>query len=291
MPDKQQYVQELKVAQIMEKTYTRKSGPNAGSEGKLWNVRFQGGGFPSSTFSKTAAAEAEKLVDKPARFTLQDAKTEGFYDIVRIDSTDGKVIYEPGMDKPPYRGGGGGGGKSTPDWGFKDPEERHEDRKSIEGQVAVKAAVEILGDVIQYGEDITSADDALSFVEKAAERLTKVIRKAATDKSGLGSRPSHRSEVGGVGGPAGSSGPTQSAGAAGNTPAGDTAPGPALPPGQDRPSPGPDVSAVFSQALEFFGGDQVELQKAYKAHFNKPPNIAVMTDVELQELMGAGVSA
>jgi hypothetical protein len=110
------------------------------------------------------------------------------FDITKIRSGDGKTeLYSGGQTK---RGGQRGSYSQRPDWSYEDKEEREARARSIEAQVAAKAATWYFGYLIQFGDhedeatkELLTVAGALEFHKKMTAEIRHGIRIAAQVRS------------------------------------------------------------------------------------------------------------
>lgn len=286
MADKATVEKKLTVANVEHKDFDRKDG----TKGELWKVTFVGGEFDSTTFSKTAGAALEGRKGKELVLSLKEDKEfrgKMQFTIERaVDPGTGEVVYEPES-----KGGGrkgGGGYNNRPDWTYMDPQERHEERLSIESQKALEYTTRILEAVIPLDDSI-GLEEAVKFVEDTHPRMTTLIRKSVEEKSGSGSRSR------GAGG-------QRSSGSSGGAKSRRTAPSSAGDPPADpsrsegRPSPEPDSSStelieqLVAQLDDMLGSHNKTLL-AYKKLHKRVPDPKTWTADELQQVVAANKGA
>jgi hypothetical protein len=227
----------------------------------------------------------QKLIDVPAIYTVEVSENLNLAPTIKAIAADGtgEVLYPTEAHKAAEsasRGGprsGGRSGPQHPEWSYKPPEERTAERRSIESQKAGEYATAILVQAMAGdGRDSErTADSALEWLEQAIPRVALAIRTAATQT--VRSPGSEAARKGGESKPR-PTGRTSGSAAASSRPT----------TSEPEPSPSePERSPAFQRALAAYGGDLAALQKAYRAIFDKAPDLATMADQELITLAKA----
>lgn len=156
-----------------------------GKDKPYWILKFPEGN-EAKTFSSTAGEAFTSAVGKTLKMLeLEETKPyndQKQYKPVMAILEDGSVLYDASKDQQAQRGGGGGGGRGgPPDWSMRTPEERAEERESIERQVSLKSAVEV---AVHSDKDFTASE----IVSMAGEFATFIRPERSGSEPGASRR-------------------------------------------------------------------------------------------------------
>lgn len=290
----------LVVANVSEVQKPRKDGKGDFHLWKCTVVNHPADRGSFNTFSDTCGGvlyELEKS-KRPVVFELTpgnefQGKTE--YNIVKVFAEDGKeVLYEEEKKTRNTRGGG------PPDWSMRTPEERAEERRSIEAQKALEYSIRTLEAVLPFTEGM-NAEGAVQFVENTHPRFTALIRTAAESRgadsgsrsSGAGGQREHPQSQGqsALGRPGVNSAPAPSqvdgtAAAPSASADGETQRSAPAPESAGLPSPESAPVDSLLAVLDAKTGSRSKTVLAFKKHFGMPGTQENMTEERLDELVG-----